>query len=99
MPHDTVFGFNTIKRYNMLFLTLSCEEIPANKGAIARRGFHVTLITHKAGITMSIHMKMTMSLIKKTMSKSIIKIYKYTKSNMPSDLLNACINWLRRPMI
>ena len=31
MPHGTVFGFNTRKKYSVLLLTPPCDKIPTNQ--------------------------------------------------------------------
>ena len=65
-----------------MLLTPPCDKIPSNKGATTRSGFWVASITPIVGSRVGLHVKMTMSLIKKTKISNMLKM-----SNIPMDLL------------
>ena len=71
-----VFGFSDRKRDNVLPLTPPYDKVSTNKGAITGGGFPVTSITCIVGIRVGLHEKMTVFLIKKTTSMSMLEIYK-----------------------
>ena len=76
MPHVMISGVSIGKRHNMLLMTLPYDKILANMGTITRSGFLVTSITCIEGIRAFLHVKMTMSLMKKTTSRSMHNICK-----------------------
>ena len=76
-----------LERETTLLLTMLFEKILANKGAIIRGGFSITSTTHIVQIKIARNEKMIMSLIKESMSRSMLEICRYAKSNMLVDLL------------
>ena len=76
----------------MLLLAPPCEKILTNEGVIIRSRFLVSLITCIARYKVGLHAKIIVSLKKKIMSRRMLEICKYPKSNMSMGLLGAYIN-------
>ena len=66
---------------------MPCDEIPTYEGEVAKSGFLVITMACIDIIRVGLHAKMTVSLIKKTMPRGMLEIYKYSDNNMLADLL------------
>ena len=69
----------------MSLLTPLHDKVLAHKSAIIGSGFSVISIACIVGIRVGLHMMINILIIKKTMFRSMLEIFKYTKSNISID--------------